>query len=166
MCGQYYVINKQGIKTDQKPTQKIKALTYNGQFIYQELSWGMKQKNKPIINARIETLHEKPLFKNTFPCIILANGYYEWDETKIKHNIALKKGILYMAGVYNKLGEFVIVTTPSHDKIKSIHERMPLILNKQQAQLWLTQCHRIDFKSIQPNDIKVESQFEQCILNM
>ena len=87
--------------------------------------WGYK-KDKVYINARYENLPYTKLFaplKNN-PCIIVANGYYEWDKNKEKHYFSPKLGLYYLAGIYTD-DHFVILTTESNN---DIHPRMPLII--------------------------------------
>lgn len=88
--------------------------------------------NDLIINARCETLSQKPMFKNLLqsnPCLIPASGFYEWkkeDNKKVKYLIKPQtSNFFYMAGLYNqfidKTGNtfksFVIITTNANEEI-------------------------------------------------
>jgi putative SOS response-associated peptidase YedK len=106
-----------------------------------------------MINARAETIAEKPRFKEAFQkqrCLVLADGFFEWKkEGKIKkpYLIRLKSGRPFaMAGLYNKWtspdGEEIctntIITTESSDLIRPLHNRMPAILPEDKYADWLS----------------------------
>lgn len=118
-----------------------------------EMQWGMNynfSKNL-IINARIETVMEKKLFKeaiNNRRIILPASGYYEWEKSEklsIKRKIELNNhSIISLAGIYNiiRIGDewvnaFVILTKPADPSISSIHSRMPVIIPKGMEKKWL-----------------------------
>jgi len=107
------------------------------------------------INARAETVAEKPSYRDAFKrqrCLIPANGFYEWrrdGDKKTPHHIhAPDNGLLAFAGVWDhwdKQGEgfdscSIIVTTASRI-MQPIHERMPVILNPAQYSTWLNPAH-------------------------
>jgi putative SOS response-associated peptidase YedK len=105
----------------------------------------------PPINARSESLLERPMFRGSVPryrCLIPADGFYEWlaipgQKTKQPMYIRLKGGDLFaFAGLYVKgrddVGETcVIVTTAANDVLSPIHERMPVILEREAEAGWL-----------------------------
>ena len=66
------------------PSHDILILTPKPTLFYWGLSptWANKPMN--LINARIETLREKPAFKKTKPCIVVSNGWYEWKNPIIQ----------------------------------------------------------------------------------
>jgi putative SOS response-associated peptidase YedK len=105
-----------------------------------------------MINARSETVHEKPAFRHAIRarrCIIPAHGYFEWSKngsTKVPHYISLKNGSpLSFAGIRevwkSPAGEtvesFSILTTQANSFLEQIHDRMPVILHLAEHQLWL-----------------------------
>ena len=105
-----------------------------------------------MINARAETVGEKPSFKRPLKdrrCLVVANGFYEWqktDQAKIPMFIRLKSGQPFgFAGLYDvwtsPQGEAVasctIITTGANDLMQPIHDRMPVILPKPQESAWL-----------------------------
>jgi putative SOS response-associated peptidase YedK len=108
---------------------------------------------KPVINARGETIAEKPYFRGAFHssrCAVLADGFYEWRKlrggAKQPYRITMRDGgIFAMAGLWsNRHDEHAshratcaIVTVAANDAMKPIHDRMPLILDIPSLQLWL-----------------------------
>ena len=105
----------------------------------------------PPINARSETLLERPTFRGSVGngrCLIPADGFYEWKavpgrKTKQPIYIRLTGGELFaFAGLYargpGEVGETcVIVTTAANAVLASIHERMPVVLSREAEQRWL-----------------------------
>lgn len=110
----------------------------------------MQGKGQPLINARAETVLEKPIFRKPVlerRCLIPATNYFEWEKQgakKIKH--ALKDPISqvkYMAGIYRfeqkkQLPVFVILTREAASGIRYIHDRMPVILPKEVREAWVS----------------------------
>lgn len=106
-----------------------------------------------MINARAETLNEKPSFRTPFRrkrCLILADGFFEWrkeDKHKTPYYVRLKQGRPFgMAGLWDTWrsgsGETVrsctIITTAANDIVAPIHDRMPVILSAADYPLWLS----------------------------
>jgi len=107
---------------------------------------------KPMINARAETLAEKPSFRDAFKrnrCLIVADGFYEWkreNNQKTPMYIHLKSNELFVfAGIWSEIklaGQqpvFTagIITTQANDLMRPIHDRMPVILEGDAMDLWL-----------------------------
>ncbi|QBP42313.1 SOS response-associated peptidase [Paenisporosarcina antarctica] len=105
-----------------------------------------------MINARSETVHEKPSFRNALKnkrCLIVADSFYEWkrtDERKVPMRIKMKNNELFaMAGLWESWktpnGKLVhtctILTTEPNDLMSTIHDRMPVILKQQDEYNWL-----------------------------
>jgi len=91
-----------------------------------------------MINARFETIKEKPSFKNlinTNRCIVIASGYFEWVQTegnKQPYYIYNDEKLLPMAGLWTKWKDilsFTIITRNAHERLRPIHHRMPLVLD-------------------------------------
>jgi len=106
--------------------------------------WGLQVgwQKAPVINARIETIQNKPTFHPLLEnrCLIPASAYYEWqkiDGGKRKTRLSDQKSeLLSFAGLYED-DRFVILTKPPSADIAHIHNRMPLTLNAQGAAQWL-----------------------------
>lgn len=142
------------------PGQAIPAIIEDrGQRRIGQLRWGLVPswaKDEKIgyrmINARAETLTEKPLFKNLFArkrCIIPADGFYEWKhigKAKQPMRIMMRSGELFaFAGLYDtwtspegeKVHTCTIITTRPNEVVSDIHDRMPVILRQEDEQIWL-----------------------------
>jgi putative SOS response-associated peptidase YedK len=104
------------------------------------------------INARAETITEKPLFSRLFKnrrCLIPSDGFYEWQQqggNKQPFYIHKKSGEPFaFAGLWDQwrsidgkvIESCTIITTEANDAIRPIHSRMPVILAKSQYQEWL-----------------------------
>ena len=105
-----------------------------------------------LINARAETVAEKPSFKNAFlhrRCLIPADGFYEWKtegKKKIPYTFSLKPGSPFVfAGLYEQwiapdkktVETCTIITTQANGVVEPIHDRMPVIVPKESQALWL-----------------------------
>lgn len=108
--------------------------------------WGFPgyKKSQLIINARAETALEKPTFKESIQqrrCIILADWFYEWDSKKNKVKFQKKDmPVLYMAGFYKHFSDknhFIILTTKANTSVADVHDRMPLLLEKEEILDWI-----------------------------
>ena len=116
-------------------------------FYLNKIHWGFKvpKLGKLVINARSETIIEKPLFKNLLlknRCLIPANSWFEWDNEKKPYLIKHKKNdIIAFAGLQrieeNQESSFVIITTDAEKDLKKIHKRTPLVINKENFLFWL-----------------------------
>lgn len=176
MCGRFTLYDNKDILENEfevdiqpdlfKESYNI-APTQNSLIIYTEadkrvctsMRWGLVpywSKDTKIgykmINARAETLDEKPSFKKPFKekrCLVLANGFYEWKKadtkTKIPYFVRLKnKKPFALAGLWDKwekegedLNTFTIITTDANTLMEEIHDRMPVILNRKDSFKWL-----------------------------
>lgn len=106
-----------------------------------------------MINARSETLLEKPAFKNAVKskrCIIPLDGFYEWksiDGKKIPYRIQTKDNEIFtVAGLWDEWHDagghsvftFTIITVDSNDYLNSLHDRMPAILSPEEEKQWIS----------------------------
>ncbi|MDQ0719829.1 putative SOS response-associated peptidase YedK [Paenibacillus sp. W4I10] len=117
------------------------------------LTWAKDDKiGNKMINARAETLAEKPAFKRLISskrCIIPTNGFYEWRKegtVKTPLRILMKDDRLFsLAGLYDtwtdpdgkKLSTCTIITTEPNNLMEDIHNRMPVILRPEDEAEWL-----------------------------
>lgn len=126
-----------------------------GEIVAEAMSWGFPRREGKglIINARGETVNEKPTFKfaaRKNPLAIPASGFYEWESVvgqKGKNKYLFKKadeGILYLAGFWRAYEEedaakrrFVILTETANADVSFCHERMPVLLGEKEIRGWL-----------------------------
>lgn len=143
------------------PTQQIWIIrqTATGGHYISQVRWGLVPHwakdlsiGNHMINARCETVHEKPAFRIAIRarrCIIPASGFFEWDHSgkaRVPHYITLKDGSpLAFAGIWDfwksPEGENIescsILTTTSNSLVAVLHDRMPVILHRTEFDLWL-----------------------------
>ncbi len=141
------------------PTQEVAGLVEEEEKRKQEMfHWGLIPSwakdpaiGNKMINARAETVSEKPSFRSAFKrrrCLILADGFYEWQKTddgKQPYHIKMEDDSPFaFAGlweVWDKYGEEIcsgtIITTDANDLMNEIHHRMPVILHPEDYGLWL-----------------------------
>ncbi|MEC7836517.1 MAG: SOS response-associated peptidase [Chloroflexota bacterium] len=113
-----------------------------------------------LINARGETLLEKPSFKNlvnTQRCIVTSNGFYEWNpQTKQPFFIQpTNRSLMNFGGLHtlwidgngHPVNTFTIITTNANQSMSDVHHRMPVILDQGNEQEWLSRKN--NFTSIQ-----------------
>lgn len=106
------------------------------------------------INAKVETVAEKPSYKNAVKkhrCLVPADGFYEWKKTqdgKEPFRFELKnKELFAMAGIFEywtdengkKIRTFSIITMSANKIVSEVHHRMPVILTKEQERLWISE---------------------------
>jgi putative SOS response-associated peptidase YedK len=119
-------------------------------------SWAKdKSIGNKLINARAETILEKPSFKNSLKhkrCLVLSDGFYEWKsiakKEKIPSRITLQNNRLFaMAGIWDSwkdetgamINSFAIITTTPNKLMENIHNRMPVILEQKDEKQWLNE---------------------------
>ena len=103
----------------------------------------MSQGKNLVINARAESVMDKPSFRNGIlyhRILIPASGFYEWNRLKEKNTFSRYDApVLYMAGFcdwFENERRFVIMTTAANESMIKVHDRMPLILEKGQLKDW------------------------------
>lgn len=144
------------------PTQFIAAIRRDAEQTNEltMLRWGLvpfwakdPSIGNRMINARGETVAEKPSFRNAYRqrrCLILADGFYEWHregEVKIPYFISSASGDPFaFAGLWENwqskdsdetLQTTTIVTTSANDFLAQVHHRMPVVLDPEKGQRWL-----------------------------
>jgi putative SOS response-associated peptidase YedK len=140
------------------PSQPILAIRQDraNKRILDIMQWGLipswvKDLNSwksSLINARAETIGEKPSFKGAFkyrPCLIPASGFYEWNEEKQPHYFQVGKGQLFaLAGIWeswsrgeDELVTCTIITTKANSVAAKVHHRMPVIIQPEDYDFWL-----------------------------
>jgi putative SOS response-associated peptidase YedK len=143
------------------PTQNAPVVVMEGgQMEPKELRWGLQPawSASPIINAKAETLPEKPAFRRAFSrgrCLVPADGFYEWrqpDKTPFRF-VAPEGEAFWFAGIWDEatvknaagpVAAFAILTTGASAEVRPIHARMPLILTPDDYGAWLADTARAE----------------------
>jgi putative SOS response-associated peptidase YedK len=146
------------------PTQEaavVRVLEPGGPRRLDPLKWGLipfwaKEAaiGNKMINARAESVAEKPAYKSSFKnkrCLVAADGFYEWKkEGKLKQPYLIRradKKPFAFAGLWSSwrnpeqggqpVQTFTILTTSANDLMRPLHDRMPVILDRENFDLWL-----------------------------
>ncbi len=147
------------------PTHPLPYIDQNDQTHFQIGKWGWNVQfgptSKLVINSRLEDIDQKKTFITALDhgrCIIPLDGYYEWvsnDKQKIPYRITLPEGELFsVAGLVreerdkegNVVQKLSIVTLQATEDISMLHDRMPLILTKEEETMWLNDDFDPDWK--------------------
>ncbi len=122
-----------------------------------------------IFNARSESVREKRMFRDGVArhrIVVPARKFYEWNRAKEKITFLKKDDpALYMAGFYDQFEDgphFVILTTQANASMKQTHDRMPLILGREEVGIWLSEGE--EFAPIlekTPPELDKQAEYEQ-----
>jgi len=154
------------------PGQGIPVITgASGQREARQMHWGLipnwaRDRNigYKMINARAETIDQKPSFRGSFysrRCLVPADGFYEWQKIENKRQpyriIVPGSSVFAFAGIWDRwlspdnevIYSCSIITTQACSSIKHIHERMPVILeDESEFNTWLKSEHPIYLKKL------------------
>ena len=141
------------------PTQAVAVIANNSNRKLELFQWGLipswakdPKIGSKMINARAETLAEKPSFRTALKrrrCLVVADGFYEWKKTgsgKTPMYIQLKDGQPFgFAGLWEAwqspedglIKTCTIITTTPNELLAGIHDRMPVILPREAYDVWL-----------------------------
>lgn len=108
------------------------------------LRWGHDAGFAFVINARVEELQEKRMFKsllNSRRCAVIVEGYYEWNARKEPYSFRPKelKDHFYIAALSMSDESVVLLTRPAVKSLEFVHDRMPVLLEGEELDLWLGQ---------------------------
>lgn len=110
------------------------------------MRWGMQNPRLGmlVINAREETAAQKPMFSESLRsrrCILPATKFYEWDAVKQRVTFSPEAGgLLYLCDLYRMEEDgphFVILTKPADELMQPVHDRMPVMVAKDDIDAWL-----------------------------
>jgi len=130
------------------------------------MRWGLRPTWEPesgrsvlLINARAETLAQKPTFQPLLErqrCLVPANGFFEWEKLPGGHKRPVyfrlrQRGLFAFAGLWeeqrdaagNRIRAFTIVTTAANEAVRVIHDRMPVMLTPETEAAWLKPAQSI-----------------------
>jgi len=180
MCGRINVSDNEGVRLllamlgmevwpsrdprfNVAPSQSLDVVIWQDDApAHQSMKWGLLPAwakpgtfSAPLINARSETIHEKPSFKKLIAnhrVLIPINGFYEWRRTgKVKEPHFIKPahaGAMFIAGLYQppsnqsssdgpERAQVCSVTVESNETMSRVHHRMPAILSPEDARTWI-----------------------------
>lgn len=167
------------------PTSQIYVLAQQAlQKTVDAMTWGLvpswskdKTRSASMINARSETLAEKPSFKNLlskYRCVIPIQGFYEWQVLPSESKKPVKQAhyisrsddqVMTLAGLWTTwkdsdgslLQTCTIITVEATNKLAEIHHRMPVILERENVDLWLDpdQSLPADLLRVAPDDVLI-----------
>jgi putative SOS response-associated peptidase YedK len=124
------------------------------------MRWGLRPTWEPesgrsvlLINARAETLAQKPAFQHLLErqrCLVPANGFFEWEKLPGGHKRPVcyrlrQRGLFAFAGLWEQqhaatgqtIHAFTIITTAANEAVRVVHDRMPVLLPLEAAAAWL-----------------------------
>lgn len=151
------------------PTQNMAVITNQNPGQLQFFRWGLipfwskeLPRSMPLINAQAEGIETKPAFRQVFKtkrCLVPADGFYEWvrQVKKIPMRFTLFDDSLFaMAGLWDTwqnekgqtLNSFTIITTEPNELMAPIHNRMPVILDKNGSEAWLKTTDENSLKNL------------------
>ncbi len=145
------------------PTHLLPVITNDSSSGLSFFYWGTsplwankKSVGEKIINARIETLEEKPVLRKKLRdhrCLIPADGFYAWKRTGKKTSIPYRfvtqdKEMFSMAGLWEEYEDesneihhtFLVITRPADSNVSMIDERMPVILDPKNEREWIAEA--------------------------
>ena len=143
------------------PGQTSAVIFFNrNQYKLLNIEWGFKtfRNGNLIINARSETVNKKKSFQELVKfqrCIVPANSWFEWSETKKPYLIKNKENkIISFAGLYKieKNGEkkFIIITSEANGSLKKIHKRTPVVVKQKDFMNWLGEDYQSALSILKP----------------
>ena len=140
------------------PGRDIVAIVHDDGKVLTAFRWGLvpfwtkdPSTGSRMINARAESVAEKPAFRQAFRarrCLIAASGFYEWKKDgREKRPVYIRPktaDLICLAGVYEfwqsadgrRLATCAIITTEANSLIRPVHDRMPVIIRKADHPLW------------------------------
>ena len=172
------VLNYSNKSYNISPSNLINVIYKNNNTIYiDNLFWSFSYFNKLnnitqfVINARIETIVSKYLFKESFikrKCLIISNGYFEWkkiDNTKQPYFISIPKNeLMFFGGIWRqeiknnvKTNVVCIITKDANNNLSKIHSRMPVIMSHNEGLEFLNDN---DNKFLENNKSVVEDDID------
>lgn len=121
--------------------------------------WGlipfwMKEPKRPFVQARAETVLKLGPFRNARPCLIVFDGFYEWESETRAPFLIRRDGPFAVAGVWDTWRDrqtCCVITTASHGALAKIHDRMPLVIDEPRWNDWL---HGAREEIVKENDLE------------
>ncbi|MFA6064901.1 MAG: SOS response-associated peptidase [archaeon] len=164
--GEIEFIKKPEANYNVAPQQFANVIQKTDKVVMDKFEWGYEIGARKVINTRLDSLKEKTIFHDSFKnrrVLVPASGYFEWKQAgtrKVPYYFHPKEGYFGLAGIYDKENRFSIITTNADKKIESIHERMPVIVKREDYSKWLDQ--KTDVKDLLSilGDTRKDLQFD------
>jgi putative SOS response-associated peptidase YedK len=141
-----YKPETKAIKENIRPTNQIfTILKKDSKYHLTDTNWGIKfnEKSPLIFNSRIETIIDKPFWKNSYMnkrALLPMTGFYEWmqkEKRKVRHKVFLPdEEIFFVPALYYEMEDQLftsLVTVPPNEFMEEVHHRMPAILKPKDA---------------------------------
>jgi putative SOS response-associated peptidase YedK len=171
------------------PTRSIYVVNGGGSRAMSDYRWGLVpawskdvSRASSMINARVESVREKPSFRNLLSgnrCVIPINGYYEWKQLPSVGKVRAKQpyyfspsnesqychdGMLAIAALWTTWGNgeeryssCTALTTEATERISMVHHRMPLLLDRHGLDVWLSDDADINLGDLaMPADLLID----------
>ena len=162
------------------PTTEIDTVIMRrGERVLAPMRWGLvpawwskplKELRAATFNARVETVAEKPFFRDAFRrgrCLIPVSGYYEWEDTrggKQPHYFTARDSspLLTIAGLWDEwidvesktpLRSCCMIITDANEFVAEVHDRMPVLLQPEHFDAWLSGKAGLDLLKPPANDL-------------
>lgn len=145
------------------PGEPVEVITNEAVNEIDQYTWGLvlhwaDDPSDGFVNARSETAHEKPAFRDAWasrPCLVLSSGFYEWKQSnggpKQPYRIYRENDSAFaLAGLWAEwhdnndaddgepLRTVTILTTEPNEVVEPIHDRMPVVLPQDEEETWIT----------------------------
>lgn len=163
MCGRYVLVETdltkyEKILADKFSQETLKLWKRTGEFFPSDIiltvnnrnevtlmKWGYELFGRKVINTRIESIRDKNIYKADFNknrCLIPASGFFEWDSNRNKCYFHTDDKIIYLAGIYQDSEDIENCSILTKEAVSTshIHNRIPIVLNKQQAADYLNKA--------------------------
>lgn len=164
------------------PSQQVPVILNESPEELTNARWGLiphwakdEETGYKMINARAETIAEKPSYRNSIKkkrCLIIADSFYEWQRSGSKKDpyriLMNDEAPFALAGIWNnweredrEIKSCSIITTSANSLMQKIHDRMPVILPREKESLWLSDLGLEEvFKMLTPYDAKAMRAYE------
>lgn len=144
------------------PTDPVYAVFATPALELAQMRWGLAPRNPNqrgvLINARAETVWEKPAFREGMRqrrAVIPVNGFYEWqrrDGERLPFYITGQEPVLALAGFYDidREGEMrcCVLTTCANDDVRKLHDRMPVVIATARVEDWVRSTERARLQAL------------------
>lgn len=193
MCGRYYIdeetlneiqnvvlevdeqLRKEKLGCEIHPTEQAPVITRRGgglAMAWQRWGYPGFSGSRVIFNARVESVMEKRMFYEgirSHRIIVPGAWFYEWNKSREKIAFCRKDvPVLFMAGFcswFEDGSRFVILTTQANESVKGTHDRMPLILERNQLKEWVLDDNAsVHIMGQRPALLEKRAEYEQQTL--